>query len=170
MIVLGIDQAAVSGWCIARRTATGTADVIAHGVVTKAAERRDVIARALLACDVASGERMAAVYEAHTVGGGDRWNPATMIGMGDARGRWLEALELAGVPRRLCIGVTPYVWRAAMIGSVDKRGRDAGKAAAMLSCCGRGVTVASDDEAEAVLIAMWGALRCAEVAKIAGKR
>jgi hypothetical protein len=40
----------------------------------------------------------------------------------------------------------------------------------VLSCRGRGVTVASDDEAEAVLIAMWGALWCAEIAKIAGKR
>ncbi len=169
MIVLGIDQAAVSGWCIARRTATGTAEIVAHGVVTKAAERRDVIAQALLACDVASGERMAAVYEAHTVGGGDRWNPATMIGMGDARGRWLEALELAGLPRRLCIGVEPHMWRAAMIGR-HRWGRDQWKAAAVLSCRGRGVTVASDDEAEAVLIAMWGALWCAEIAKIAGKR
>jgi len=169
VIVLGIDQAAVSGWCIARRTATGTAEVVAHGVVTKAAERRDVIAQALLACDVASGERMAAVYEAHTVGGGDRWNPATMIGMGDARGRWLESLELAGVPRRLCIGVTPYVWRSAMIGR-HRMKRHEMKAAAVLSCRGRGVTVASDDEAEAVLIAMWGALWCAEIAKIAGKR
>ena len=56
-----------------------------------------------------------------------------------------------------------------MIGRVHKRGRDAWKAAAIISCRARGVTVASDDEAEAVLIAMWGAQCCAEIGKIAGR-
>lgn len=167
MIVLGIDQAAVSGWCIARR-GIGRPEIIAHGIATKATERRDIIARALLSCDVTRGEKMAAVYEAHTTGGGDRWNPATMIGIGDSRGRWMEALELAGVPRRLCIGVPPHTWRAAMIGR-HRMKREQWKAAAVLSCRGRGVEVASDDEAEAVLIAMWGAQCCAEIAKIAGR-
>ena len=163
MIVIGIDQAATSGWAIARR-ADGAAKILESGTVRGALARRDVIARA-----VSLGEPLAAVYEAHTVGGGRHWNPATILGMGDARGRWLEALELAGVPRRMCIGVTPYTWRSAMIGR-HRMKRHEMKAAAVLSCRGRGVTVASDDEAEAVLIAMWGALWCAEIAKIAGKR
>ena len=163
MIVLGIDQAATSGWAIARR-ANGAAKVLESGTVRGAVARRDVIARA-----VSLGEPLAAVYEAHTVGGGRHWNPATILGMGDARGRWLEALELAGVPRRLCIGVEPYTWRAAMIGR-HRLTSDAWKAQSMLACSGRGIAVASDDEAEAVLIALWGAQHSAEIAKIAGKR
>lgn len=157
MIVLGIDQAATSGWCIARRVMRGDRacepEIIAHGTCREAIERRDIVRRAI---DEAGMTRIVAVYEQHTVGGGGRWNPETMIGMGDARGRWLEQLELADVARRRCVGVTPHEWRRAMIGG-GRRSREEWKAAAVASARARGIVVGSDDEAEAVLIAMWGA-------------
>lgn len=166
MIVLGIDQAATSGWAIVERDARemlGRHVVLASGTVRSAIERREVIARAI---DAACGEPVVAVYEKHTAGGGSRWNPETMIGIGDSRGRWLEALELAGIKRRYCVGVVPAEWRRAMIGP-RRMDRTAWKATAVLSCRGRGVAVQSDDEAEAVLIALWGAGVSADVAALA---
>lgn len=170
MIILGIDQAATSGWCIVERNVGGILGrhrALDHGTCRKAVERRDIIARAVGAAGGPDG--LVAVYEQHGVGRSERWTPATMIGVGDSRGRWLEALELAGVPRRQCIGVPPQEWRRAMIGP-RRLDREAWKAQAVLSCRGRGVTVASDDEAEAVLIALWGAGASAEVAALAKKR
>lgn len=171
MIVLGIDQAATSGWCIVERDAGGLLGKhrhVASGTCTKAVERRGIVDSAIKLAGLDVG-RVVAVYERHTAGGGGRWNPETMIGVGDSRGRWLEALELAGVPRRQCIGVPPQEWRHAMIGP-RRLDRAQWKAQAVLSCRGRGVTVASDDEAEAVLIALWGAGASAEVAALAKKK
>ena len=62
------------------------------------------------------GLPLVVVYERHTVGGGARWNPETMMGMGEGRGRWLEQLELADIPRSHIIGVTPGTWRRAALG------------------------------------------------------
>lgn len=167
MIILGIDQAATSGWCIVERDAGGILGrhrALDHGTCRRAIERREIIARAVA---VAQGpDRLVAVYEQHGVGRSERWTPATMIGVGDSRGRWLEALELADVPRRHCIGVPPAEWRRAMIGP-RRLDRAQWKAQAVLSCRGRGVTVTDDDEAEAVLIALWAASCSDEVARMA---
>lgn len=168
-VVLGIDPARTSGWCLmlarerlASRIASGTAD--------SAVERAEVVARALAAVEHSPGDRLVVVYEHHTVGGGARWTPTTMLGMGEARGRWMEALELAGVPRSHLVGVTPATWRKATLPRGTARDREALKAAAVASCRARGWPVASDDEAEACLIAWWGAVGSAEVAKLAARK
>lgn len=167
MIVLGLDPARTSGWCIMGPGPSGHAPEYI-GSASSARDRADVVGLAMRYA-VASADRLAVVYEHHTVGGGARWTPDTMMGMGEARGRWLEALELAGVPRSHIVGVTPATWRKA---TLPRCGRDraALKAAALLSCKARGWPVASDDEAEACLIALWGALGSAEVAALARRR
>lgn len=168
MIVLGIDCARTSGWCIMRRTADRLSSRAGSGVVTRADQRAEVI-QAAIRLGTELGERLAVVYERHTVGGGARWTPDTMMGMGEARGRWLEQLELAGVPRSHIIGVRPATWRAATLPPCG-RDRAALKAAAVASCRARGWPVESDDEAEACLIAWWGTQASAEVRSLATRR
>lgn len=174
MIVLGLDPARTSGWCI-MSVVRGSARRELSGVVDDCAGRAHVIH---LAVEVArrDDDRLAICYERHTVGGGagsdgkgTRWTPDVMMGMGEARGRWLEQLELAGIARSHCVGVTPSTWRKA---TLPRCGRDraALKAAALLSCKARGWGVESDDEAEACLIAYWGAVGSAEVAALARRR
>ncbi len=167
MIVLGLDPARTSGWCI-MSAVRGSARRELSGIADCCSSRAHVIH---LAVEVArrDDDRLAVVYERHTVGGGVRWTPDVMMGMGEARGRWLEQLELAGIARSHCVGVTPSTWRRA---TLPRCGRDraALKAAALLSCKARGWGVESDDEAEACLIAYWGAVGSAEVAALARRR
>jgi len=167
MIVLGLDPARTSGWCI-MSVVRGAARRELSGIADDSASRTRVVH---LAVEVArrDDDRLACVYERHTVGGGDRWTPDVMMGMGEARGRWLEQLELAGIARSHIIGVTPATWRRA---TLPRCGRDraALKAAALLSCKARGWGVETDDEAEACLIAYWGAVGSAEVAALARRR
>lgn len=183
MIILGIDQAAVSGWCIAERTEVFPRFVpklLEYGLARKATERRDIIARAQAAA-AERGVELAVVYEAHTTGGravrkkdgstGDAWNPRTILGMGATLGRWLEALDLAGVRPGHVIGVEPSTWRSLTIGNA-RRPREEWKRTAVLVARGKGATIDPTDAhagdiAEAVLIALWGVVGSAEVAKIA---
>lgn len=168
MIVLGIDCARTSGWCIMRRTADLLSSRAGSGVVTRADQRAEVV-QAAIRLGSELGERVAVVYERHTVGPSVRWTPDVMLGMGEARGRWMEQLELAGVPRSHIIGVTPATWRRATLPPCG-RDRAALKAAAVMSCKARGWPVESDDEAEAILIAWWGAQASAEVRALATRR
>jgi hypothetical protein len=165
VVILGIDPARSSGWAL---WASGHID--AFGVCGHARDRQDAVRLAQhAAADL--DYPLVIVYERHTVGGGARWNPETMMGMGEARGRWLEQLELAGVKRSHVIGVTPGTWRRAALGaSTGRMQRDGLKALAVQSCKARGYPVTNDDEAEAILIALWGAQASAEVRQLATRK
>jgi hypothetical protein len=94
-----------------------------------------------------------------------------MMGMGEGRGRWLEQLELVEVRRSHIIGVSPGTWRRAALGKASATmKRDELKSMAVMSCRARGFVVESDDQAEAILIALWGAQASAEVRQLAARR
>jgi hypothetical protein len=163
--VLGIDQAVCSGWAL---HADGR--IVASGLASTAQERANVVVHAL---QLAAPRSLLVVLEDH----GkmplmrntqfDSWakqaptrNAATLVGMGDARGRWREQLELAGVPMSHVLYVEPKVWRRAVLGrGAASLGTQAAKQLAVSwasKACGR--TVTDDNEAEAVAIASWGAV------------
>lgn len=173
--VLGLDPARASGWALWLPST-----IVASGVCATSQDRRACIVDAKVQA-AARGLPLVVVYERHTVGGrrvtrrdgsqGSSWNPATMMGMGESRGRWLEQLELAEVPRSHVIGVTPGEWRRAALGSRTAiMARDELKALAIESCRLRGYDVRDDDQAEAILIALWGAQASAEVRILAQRK
>jgi hypothetical protein len=108
---------------------------------------------------------LVAVVERWTAGGAR--GHAQWLGLGAARGRWLEALELAGVPESRIVGVYPQTWRTALAPLPRKTGEQA-KASAVLVARGLLGREPSTDEAEAVCMARW-ALGAPEVAAAARK-
>lgn len=144
MIVLAIDPARVSGWAIACDE-----QIIASGVAEEAHERRAVVARA---ASMATPERpLVVVYERSQRG---KLSPTTWLGMGDARGRWLEHVELEARLRRCdSVGVEPSVWRTLLWGA-KRFHRDYWKAIAVTYARSLGIEPRTDDEAEAIAIAM----------------
>lgn len=170
--VLGIDQAAVSGWAIARVGGR----VLESGVARERSLREGVIMRAIeLAGDV---EELLLVFEDHSdipLGHRARYNPktrmgpqrnaASLIGMGRALGRWEGLLDHYAHPERLRIGVTSADWRIRVLGCTNKPGTEELKARAQRWARGQmpGAAMADHNEAEAVCIAAWGALDGASV-------
>lgn len=163
--VLGLDPARSSGWALWLPST-----IASSGVCTTAEDRRAIVVDAKVQAR-ARGLPLVVVYERHTVGGGARWTPDTMMGMGESRGRWLEQLELADIHRSHIIGVTPGTWRRAALGKVTATMRRGDlKSLAVESCRLRGFVVSCDDQAEAILIALWGAQGSAEVRVLASRR
>jgi hypothetical protein len=163
-VVLGVDQASRSGWALHR-----TGKIEASGVCKNARERALVVEMALALAG--SPKALLVVLEDHTKMPLSRntqfdsftkrapsRNAAVIIGMGDARGRWREQLELAGVPLSHFLMVEPRVWRKAVFGGgASSMGTDQAKALAVSwssQLCGR--RIEDDNEAEAVAIASWG--------------
>lgn len=183
-VVVGIDQARASGWAIRIRELR---DPAFWGLARNASERRDVVQRAL---DAARPKEILIVLEDHgkmplsrrtkhdrrrlprhglaaTLAAANQAgssaptrSTATILGMGDARGRWREQFELAGVPASHFVLVEPKVWRAAVFGrSAPRMGTDAAKALALRWATAEvGERVDDDNVAEALAIARWGAL------------
>jgi hypothetical protein len=158
-LVLGIDAGATSGWAI---WIPGRG-VLEHGTAKSSNQRGSVVYRAT---DLAIQLDLpcVAVLEKWTPGGGVRWNPKTMIGLGQSRGRWLEQLDIYSFMDADMIGVEPNTWRAGTLSKLGRGiGRDEWKRRAVQACKARGLVTATDDEAEAILIAVWGAEKSAEV-------
>lgn len=164
--ILAVDQASASGWAI-----YDGAKIAAWGLAKKASDRQAVIDNALLIAREA-GLRLLVVMEDHSkipleVGtkhdrkrGGPRpirRNTGTIIGIGDARGRWLEQLELAGHPEAWVMFVEPSDWRQKTIGNYG--GSDAIKKRAVDRAGNTlGVTVPNHNTAEAVVMLEWSTL------------
>lgn len=173
-ITLGIDQANRSGWSV-----IGEVDrLVTHGLATTCAKR-------FLAIEFASGYARAArlplvaVLEDHskvplsagTRHAQDRRGPvsrgtAQVLGMGDARGRWCELLDLHGIRYTT---VAPKVWRRAVLGHKRVVKTDDAKRDAVVWVERMHRVQVSHDEAEAIAIAHWGA-HAPEVAKLAAMR
>ena len=82
---------------------------------------------------------------------------SSVISLARWAGRWLEALDVHGIPVEF---VRPSVWQAAMLrGMRSGRDRAAGKRAAVEVCRLRWGVLLSQDAADAALIAAWGAER-----------
>src|SRR5688500_4433530 len=99
-VLLAVDPGKRGGWCI-----VAPSGYRISGTATRAEDRRDVLLHANT-CASANEVPIVAVVERWTAGSSDgrgdskgvRWNAASMIGTGSQRGRWLEALEIGGVP------------------------------------------------------------------------
>ena len=78
---------------------------------------------------------------------------SSAMGMGAARGRWEQELEAAGI--RDVHLVEPRVWRKAVLGLGGSVKGDSAKAAARLHARAVLGTEVSDDEAEALCMALW---------------
>lgn len=169
--VLGVDQAADSGWSIARVGGR----VLEHGMARGREAREGVIMRAL---DLSGGpESLLFVFEDHSdiplfnkarydhvKRIGPQRNAGSLIGMGRALGRWEGLLDHYAHPERLRIGVTSSDWRMRILGCSNKPGTEELKQRALRWARGAtGAYVSDHNEAEAVCIAAWGALDGASV-------
>ncbi len=196
-VVVGIDEAAVSGFAVVVRHRP-----VAWGLAKSAADRQRFIARAV---ELAGGDLKQVLWvledhgkvplsfmatlppslRARILGVITPWpaaaaafarafpaepsqrNTDTVLGLGDARGRWLEQLELLGVTDSRILKVAPTTWRHAVL----KRrlpGQTWKATAVQYASVLVGSPIESDDVAEALCIAMWGAF--AGVAKRAFKQ
>lgn len=170
VISFGVDQAARSGWGIA----VGR-KVVRWGVATTAEQRMEVIQ--LLR--VLAGNTLRHVYvllEDHSKmhwnrltaqdkrttramdGGGyvQRSPTKTLIGLGDARGRWREQLELAGHPKTMRDQIDPLEWRRRM----GIHGPEAKRVACRVAEGAIGMqpgTLTDDDLAEGVCLTLFAA-------------
>ncbi len=149
--VLGVDQAASSGWAVVE---LDQRRVVAHGVATTSEARR----RALVGLRDLPGFRvreLLVVFEDHSTY--PTKSTQQGIELGVSLGRWLELLDIFDHPARRRIRVAPAEWRRVM-GTTAYLDREAWKAQAkMWATTVVRSRVVSDDEAEAICIATWGA-------------
>lgn len=151
-VILALDQAERSGYALHNGLR-----VYRWGLARNASERGSAIAEAFDLRDKLE-RRLLVFYEDHSsIPAAYRRNTATILGMGDARGRWLEQLELLGHPRSWVAGVTMDAWRRLTIGNGG--GTDAIKKRAKLFASALvNATIDDDNVAEAIIIARWAAL------------
>ena len=146
-VVFGIDPGRESGWAVTVDPDT----VVLFGKATCSAHRKAAVEDAQELA-VARNRPLVVVGETWTAGGWQHYK--ALLGLGASWGRWLEALELAGISEDRIVRATPQKWRGALFrrSSIKK---DEAKQLAM--------TYASHtdpDVAEAICIALWG--QCSE--------
>ena len=151
--VLAIDQSCdSSGWCV---MVDGRIEY--SGVARNAVERASAVDTAYRMAE-ARGLSLIAVLEDHRKMRISRGNasPASLQGMGAARGRWEQVLEMHGITDVRM--VEPHVWRKAVLGLKRNVKRDDAKDAANVyahALLGRAPE--SDDESEAIAMAAYAA-------------
>ena len=155
-VILSVDQASTSGYCIH----VGSSPV-RHGVVTTAFARSQIVRLAsAYAAEYAteSGNTNAwhiFVFENHANIGRAQFGHGALIGQ---LHRWLEHHDLMGHPAHLRIGVPPNTWQRRVLG-VKRAPREERKAQAVRWASHyvqRPIT--SDDEADAIGIGAYGVL------------
>lgn len=150
-IILAVDQGARSGWALFR-----VGKLVASGVATKAAQRKAAVDRAVALSRI-TNMPLVFVYEDHSgIPARKKGNTRTLLGMGAARGRWEEQLDMAGVPKPRRLKVRPETWRRNVLGLRLFTPRDVAKTAAIRFVVAAYGVDAKDDEAEAVCIGHWG--------------
>lgn len=168
LIILGIDPARRSGWAITRDYA-----YLQHGLATTATHR---------AYAIKTARELAAVYETPLIVIGERWQGGWAKGRGHARtisgvgaqwGRWQEALEAAGIPKRRILRVGQSTWRARVIGGRVARKTEEWDRVMVASAKALYPDLAfywlKPDEAAALLICRWGT-RAPEVQAVLPKK
>ena len=157
--ILAIDQAEISGVALGSLLDHAQLSRAIICTVKGAPERSDVARAAIELCagDVSS---LAVVFEDH---GGFKFSRGNMsvrsvMGMGAARGRWLEALELVGVKTSRIYRVSPETWRGAVLGLSKRVKADVAKAKAVeWARAVTGMVEVQTDAAEALAILHWAA-------------
>jgi hypothetical protein len=177
-IVLGIDPGATSGWALMQPPSpgvtrhAGTEGLVMHGTTTSSAKgvqrMRQVIAECIAHAEGA-GLPLVVVAESWRGTGGRNRGVRTLTGIGAAWGRWESLLLLEGVPASRIVRLDTGTWCKRAYG-VSRKKSAAWKAMAKSYVQRRfGVDLASDDEAEAVVIAHVG-IRSPEVRAVLPKR
>lgn len=160
MILLAVDQAATSGFAIGLLAGV-QARAITVGTARSAAERGKAIETAIALTRV-QNETLAdihVIFEDHGdfyFGKGNGSVPS-LLGLGAARGRWLEQLELAGVKKGKVCKVATKDWRRAVLGLAGNASAERAKSAAVTharAVIGQDV---EHDAAEALCILLWAA-------------
>lgn len=164
-VVLAIDTARRSGYAIrvrGRLKWSGEVDTL------QPAEVREIVS---LACEQAEPRTPAVlVLEKHTFKG----RPGMLIGLGQARERWMSAWAEFGQPRSRVVSVLPSVWRGCVLGKAYRSAsreacRDAELAAARSHETTGHWEHIGPDEAAAILISRWATYAPA-VARVLPKR
>jgi hypothetical protein len=169
-VVVGVDTANRSGYAVrvaGRLVESGEIQtdrdrVVIRRVIADAVERaRRLDCREPLTLDF----RVVLVLE--KAWGGDT---RTVLGLGAARERWVDAWVRMGQPLQRIVDVYPSTWRARVLGIGSVRvPRDVVRATemhvALAEMAKLGVDELGPDEAAAILIARWGA-RAGEVGKV----
>jgi hypothetical protein len=153
--VLAIDQAADSGVAMCELALPKKVRV---GVMNNHGSRRVAIMGALQLAMTWPG--LAVVFEDHSeVPAGKGRSTATILGMGAARGRWEEQLDMMGHPKSLRFKVTMSDWRARVLGVSKRLDSDSLKRAAMLHCERKySQALIGHDAAEAACILEWAVI------------
>lgn len=162
--VLAIDQARRSGWGVHDLTR-----IVLHGHAQTSVQRREALKRMrqLPGFDLS---HLLVVFEDHSTmpvtrnakfnyqtREGPTRNTATILGMGAARGRWEELLDILEHPHAQRIQVEPCEWRR-VLGTRVNLGTEGWKAQACMWATGAtGGRIEDDNEAEACVMATWGA-------------
>lgn len=164
-VVLAVDTARRSGWCISvsgRRVDSGELDtdtVVASALLSR-------LVRWAVDLGASGGLPVVLVLE-------KPWGGSSVIvaSLGAARERWLRAWREGGQSSGRVLLVQPGTWRSAVLGSGSigltrdvVRGLEASFVAHLM-----GRRVAGGDECAAILIARW-ASQAAQVGKVIGKR
>lgn len=158
LVALCLDQAATSGWAI-----TLVDDekhlglLLEHGIAKKARERAEVLNK-FLAYGIANYCPAHVVFEDHSkIPASKARTTATILGMGDARGRWREQLDLLGHVQAHRHMVTPDQWRGAVLGPRYAHAKtDVCKRAAVQHAIAvTGAKAITHDAAEAVCLALF---------------
>lgn len=157
--ILAVDQAEVSGSAMGSLYEQAQLMSVTVGVAKSASDRARVIHGALAICD-GDPSCLAVCFEDH---GGFKFSRGNMsvrsaMGMGAARGRWLEALELAGVKSSKIFRVSPEVWRREVLGlSRTVKAERAKETAVLWARATLNRAEVDVDSAEALAILYWAA-------------
>jgi hypothetical protein len=153
--LLAVDQASVSGYAVGRILEGGRFELVQSGVAKKCTERSDVLRLALAVCDASS---LLVVIEDHSDFFFGRGNAsvASLLGMGAARGRWEEQLDIHSHPAKNRFKASPGEWRKAVLGLSNRTPAHHAKAEAVRYACAFDVSTAFEhDAAEALCLAVY---------------
>lgn len=170
--VLGLDQAARSGWGIA--LVGQSTHLLAHGVATTHAERKAVAELAVRHAGVAA--QLLVMREDHAgmplsrltrddrdtrrsgrLGRPER-STASILGQGAAWGRWEAVLDELGHPERLRLSVEPRTWRARVLGTARGDTEACKKLAVRWASAQLGKPIEDADEAEGIALTVFAAV------------
>jgi len=165
-VILGIDQGRDSGIAVL----SPSREILTLGIARTVWERAAVL-RFVRAQAVAYGVPAIAVLEDHSkIPLLKGQSTATILGLGEARGRWKEVIEL---DRMRYAATAPNEWRKAVLGIPNNTPRDTAKALAVQWAAGMLRTHSrivrrkiKHDEAEALAIG-WFGLHAPHVADLA---
>lgn len=113
--ILALDQAGTSGVAFGRLIMGTVFRSVTLGTTLRRAHRLEVM-QAVQGL-VGTIANLAVIFEDHSgIPASSGWGTPTLLGMGDARGRWHELLDSLGHPEDMRFEVDMRTWRGAVLG------------------------------------------------------